>query len=43
VLQDHGSEFWFRNIKIREIGADSDEHSDDGDDTDSDQDNEDDQ
>ena len=25
VLQDHGSEFWFRNIKIREIGGDSDE------------------
>jgi hypothetical protein len=48
VLQDHGSEFWFRNIKIREIGADSDdEHSEDGDDsddgehTDSDEDNED--
>ena len=37
VLQDHGSEFWFRNIKIREIGADSDEHSDDGDDNDSDE------
>lgn len=28
VIQDHGSEFWFRNIKIREIGADSDDHSD---------------
>ncbi len=25
VLQDHGSEFWFRNIKIREIGEDPDE------------------
>ena len=25
VIQDHGSEFWFRNIKIREIGVDSDE------------------
>ena len=35
VIQDHGSEFWFRNIKIREIGADSDdEHSEDGDDSD---------
>jgi len=50
VLQDHGSGFWFRNIKIREIGADSDEHSEDGDDdsedgehTDSDEDNEDDE
>jgi len=25
VLQDHGSVFWFRNIKIRELGDDSDE------------------
>ena len=29
VIQDHGSEFWFRNIKIREIGADSDQESED--------------
>jgi hypothetical protein len=28
VIQDHGSEFWFRNIKIREIGQDSKEAED---------------
>jgi hypothetical protein len=27
VIQDHGSELWFRNIKIRKIGEDTDEES----------------
>ena len=43
VLQDHGSKFWFRNIKIREIGADSDDDSDEGEHTDSDEEDEDNQ
>jgi hypothetical protein len=29
VIQDHGSELWFRNIQIRELGTDSDDESGD--------------
>ncbi len=38
VLQDHGSEFWFRNIKIREIGEDPDEAEENEEDDESDED-----
>ena len=48
AIQDHGSEFWFRNIKLRPIHDDDDddengdheEDVDDGEHTDSDEDNE---
>ena len=30
VIQDHGSEFWFRNIKIRKIHEDEGEAGEEG-------------